>query len=56
MAQSNLELLVKSLILTDSGKAKIGKFQMEATKMIRGLSRCKARLIRVGVFSLVRDE
>lgn len=56
MAQPNLELLVKTLILRDSGKAKIGEVQMEATKMIRGLSRYEARLIRMGVFSLARDE
>lgn len=29
---------------------------MEATKMIRGLGRYEERLIRVGVFSLARDE
>lgn len=56
MAQPNLEQLLKTLILKDSGKAKIGEVQMEATKMIRSLDRYEERLIRVGVFSLARDE
>lgn len=46
----------KRLILKGSVKAKIGEAQTEATKMIRGLGRYGARLIRVGVFSLARDE
>lgn len=56
MAQPNLDQLLKSSILKDSGTAKIGEVQTEVTKMMRGLGRYEERLIRVGVFSLARDE